>query len=197
MPQRAPICALRAAARRTSDSGCSGWPTVSTEDHKTDGPKTMGRIDTAILSGLPIPQTCQRLRNFAQLVGHATPKASDGQGGRTQPTAGGGNAHLDVQARGALDGYCTPASRDHKDSPGMATTGTNPDGSTRSRMDQLPRQAAQAMDSGTHGNPSTSATEKRGALNPAFSAWLMGYPPEWCDCAVTVTPSSRKSRRNS
>lgn len=30
---------------------------------------------------------------------------------------------------------------DHKDSPGMAETGTNPDGSERTRLDQLPRQA--------------------------------------------------------
>ncbi len=38
----------------------------------------------------------------------------------------------------------TPAARDWKDTAGMATTGTNPDGSERSRLDQLPRQAALA-----------------------------------------------------
>lgn len=41
-------------------------------------------------------------------------------------------------------GWVTPSTRDWKDSPGMATTSTNKDGTVRNRIDQLPRQAAQA-----------------------------------------------------
>lgn len=37
-------------------------------------------------------------------------------------------------------GWATAASRDHKDSAGMATEAVNPDGTVRSRMDQLGRQ---------------------------------------------------------
>ena len=40
-----------------------------------------------------------------------------------------------------LAGWPTASSRDWKDSPGMSETGTNPDGSTRKRLDQLPRVA--------------------------------------------------------
>ena len=75
----------------------------------------------------------------------------------------------------------------------MATTGTNPDGSTRQRIDQLPRQVAQAI--GTTSTSSPASTEKRGALNPEHSRWLMGFPVAWVSCGATAMQSSRKSRK--
>ena len=187
-----------ASARRTSGNDCTGWPTVSTEDHKTDGPVVMGKIEEAIAKGEPIPTTCQRLRNFAQLAG-----------------------------------WPTASSRDWKDTPGMATTGVNPDGSERTRLDQLPRVAtlaggptASARDfkgeSGTgrqerKGNPSDTpanaaatvpgltpfgtpaATESTAAsrLNPRFSLWLMGFPDGWACSGERAMQSSRKQPRRS
>lgn len=89
-----------------------------------------------------------------------------------------------------LASWVTQSARDLEDSPGMATTARKPNGSKRSRIDQLPRQA-----SGVLANGCTAETAKHGQLNPAHSRWLMGFPPEWDACAPTETQSSRKSRQ--
>jgi hypothetical protein len=98
---------------------------------------------------------------------------------------------LNLEVVSHLAGWVSPASRDWKDSPGMAAGGINPDGSKRTRVDQLPRQAV-LLTRGATTDSSPALTANRGALNPAFSRWLMGFPPEWDDYGATVTPSSRK-----
>jgi hypothetical protein len=46
-------------------------------------------------------------------------------------------------------------------------------------------------------NGSSAPTEKPGALNPEFVCWLMGYPPEWVNCAASEMPSTRARPPNS
>lgn len=73
-------------------------------------------------------------------------------------------------------GWVTPSARDWKDTAGMATEATNPDGSKRNRIDQLPREAAQAgwntprATDGKNGGPNQAG----GALTP--DAHLSGWP---------------------
>ena len=78
--------------------------------------------------------------------------------------------------------YPTPSARDWKDSPGMAKTAINPDGSVRKRNDQLAR--------------AVYATENplAGQLNPDWVEWLMGVPTGWTALGSWETGSSRKRR---
>ena len=70
-------------------------------------------------------KTTPRGRSYCQLVASA-PRISASDSGLSR------------------SGWVTASSRDWKDTAGMATTATNPDGSSRTRTDQLPRQAALA-----------------------------------------------------
>ncbi len=90
----------------------------------------------------------------------------------------------------------TASARDWKDSPGMATTAINPDGSNRNRTDQLARAVyvagpAVLASSNTHGNHPVSSTSR---LNARWVETLMGVPVGWtmpsCASPVTIEPTS-------
>jgi len=177
------IPALRASALRTSDSGCTSWPTPRTP---TGGPesgerkKELGRTESG--GG--------DLQAVALMASWPTPRSEDGESSGMRHSRGVADTLT------AMASWSTPSSRDWKDTPGMSKTGINPDGSKRTRLDQLPRQA-QLMVSGGGQVGSPAETGKYGQLNPAHSRWLMGLPPEWCDCAVTAMASLPRKRKRS
>jgi hypothetical protein len=96
----------------------------------------------------------------------------------------------------ALSTVTIPSARDWKDTSGMSESGVDPDGSTRSRLDQLPRQA-QLADSGALPTGGMGGTKSTGQLNPDYSRWLMGYPVAWGNCADMAMRLFRPLRRNS
>lgn len=82
------------------------------------------------------PERSNDLHDFALLAAWPTPMAV--------PDSEASHGQQSGQYRKQMDdliGWTTPSSRDWKDTPGMATTATNPDGTERARLDQLPRQA--------------------------------------------------------
>lgn len=180
------IPALRASVPRTSDKGCTGWPTPRSVAAGPDFAIAM-RKNSGGMS----------LQTTAQLAGWPTPRSVESGHGTGNPTRAF-NRKARIEDTVFLEGWVTPSARDWKDTPGMATE--RPDG--RNRTDQLPRQAITAYPcrltvSGEMLTGSCAGMESGGQLNPALARWLMGLPPEWDDCAAMVTPSSRRRQPRS
>jgi len=103
-----------------------------------------------------------------------TPKAATGD---YQYSRGNhDNPVLNLSGAAKLASWATPAGRDWRD--GRASEET---------MDRNSRPLNEQAVSGLISNGSPAGTESSGQLNPAFSRWLMGLPPEWDDCAPTAT----------
>jgi hypothetical protein len=127
----------------------------------------------------------------------STPRASDGEKGSPNQEFSGGGQPLPAQmhANGlSASPWLTPTARDWKDSEGMSL---EPRKDGASRVDLLPRQLIATARGGPAPNGSTATTEKRGAPNPAFACWLMGWPDELTSAALQGIQSSRKSRPKS
>lgn len=121
----------------------------------------------------------QSLAITAQLAGWPTPCQQDGPKGG--PNQGSDRLPTAVQMAGwptpnAMEGGQTSRGGDRKGEPLMG-----------------------GIIRGLQASSSHAPMEKPEGcrLNPLFSLWLQGFPPEeWASCAVRVMQSCRKSRRN-
>jgi len=98
-PMHRPLFLLRASVRRMVDTEFSSWPTPTVNDSRGGRNRTSSRSSEHSKHHDGVT-----LCDAVQFIPWATPKASDGSGGRTTRTVGGGNAHLDLQARSVISG---------------------------------------------------------------------------------------------
>lgn len=195
MPLGLPICALRASARRTSDSDSTGWPTpISSRGDYQNGHN--GRKNL-------------KLPGVAKLTGWPTPRARDGdKGARTQFGAEqeaqrkGWNNELGVTA--FATGWPTPMAQEARlgyqrrdnGKKGTQESLTTVVVNSVGMKPHLPEHTVIRVDHlGQTLISYSAATESGGQLNPELARWLMGFPVGWSSYAVTATRSTRTKQR--
>lgn len=179
------------------DAEAAGWPTARETDGEKNvrsaagaaremarkgGPQDMAQAATLAGGEYADPDKAMAramgphsndLRDFAQMAGWPTPMAGT-------PARGGNSEAGNTDASRRTAALCGAEIAGH----GLSLPAPPPGPARFTADGRMLTGSSAAMPSG-------------GRLNPAHSRWLMGYPPAWCDCAVTAMRSSRRSRRGS
>lgn len=198
------ISRLAPSMRRTSDSGSIGWPTPTSL-----APARNGNNEAGNSCGLVA------IRSHALAMTRAAPTLEGDYNRKGLSPSSGDGLATQAKATESASAWPTPTSRDGKDgsyTPNVPLNGLlgrmvwampcADDTGLRTKPyaqggSVLSLQAGKTEATGPRTNGASAQTEKRGALNPEFVFWLMGFPAEWVYCALAAMQSFRKSRPKS
>jgi len=221
------LSAHTASARPILDRDCSGWPTPQEDNANNAyghvGTTFSDLPTTAQLAGWPTPNACDATRgspetdeakkargantgkSLIDVAGWPTPSAQGSAGETSEELERVGNkwrnkktgrilqTNLATEVKmlvPQLAGWLTPSA--NEDAAGL------PGSKMQSMLGSQCKLADfNGLDSGQNLTSSPAETGKRGALNPAHSRWLMGFPAEWDSCGATAMQSSHRLPRNS
>lgn len=147
-PLGRPYSAHVASVPRTNANASTSWPspraadTVNTNEtpEQWAAREVIAKANNPNLGGLHKP-----LGIVAKLATPASWTTPNGDDANNATRASGSYQSLTRVANAVPQAsWVSPAARDWKDTTGMSATGTNPDGSERTRLDTLPRQASLA-----------------------------------------------------
>jgi len=102
----------------------------------------------------------------------------------------GSKATVSLNAVAQASGWPTPTSRDHKDCKECPNVPLNALLGRVAWLSSNP-QAARITADGTMLTGCFAGMESGGQLNPAFSAWLQGFPETWCKAAISCQLPTR------
>ena len=190
--RRGPQNSLGVAAHLAS------WPTPTNHDAERGGQEKRATTE----------RHGSNLQDFALTAAWPTPGSDEGGGGKSTHEKSGGASFATVAS------WATPRARDaHAPMPSLARradgvadcnlakasliSGPISSGSPAPTAKRGQREGWSTPRANKWGFPDAHGSHEKpqgkGQLNPSFSLWLMGFPPEWASCAPQATRSSRKS----